>query len=355
MKVKDCWGYMKNSTQNNLLLVSIIVPCRNEEKYIGECLDSIIENDFAKDKLEVLVLEGMSEDGSRQVVEKYAGKYPFIKLLENPKKITPCALNIGVKHAKGDVIMRMDAHASYEKNYISKCLKYLKKYGADNVGGVMITLPRNSTFIGKAIVAAVSHPFGVGGSVFRTGSKKPMWVDTVFGGCYRKEVFEKIGLFNENLISSQDMEFNLRLKKAGGKILLVPDIVAYYYARSDFRSFCKNDFRNGLWVVYPFKFTDHMPVSWRHLVPLTFVSSLICSAVLSLFFPLFWWLFFSIIGLYSLTNFYFSCKIAIREKDFKWFFIMPIIFATLHISYGLGSIFGVIKLLLPARRISTNA
>ena len=330
---------------SDVALISIIVPCRNEEKYIGQCLDSVIANDYPKNRLEVLVMDGMSEDGTRGMVERYAQRYPFIRLLDNHKKITPVAFNIGIQCAQGEIIMIMSAHAVYERNYISKCIQYMRAYNADNVGGIMITAPRENTPIGKSIVMALSHSFGVGNSVFRTGSKEPSWVDTVLGGCYKKEVFEKIGFFNEELVYSQDMEFNLRLKRAGGKILFVPDIVSYYYARSDFESFVSHNFRNGVWAILPFKFAKRMPVSWRHLVPFAFVASLIGSAVLSVFSLIFLWLLLSILGLYLLANIYFSVKIVIREKNYRYLFIMPMIFASLHIGYGLGSMWGAIKLL----------
>ena len=331
---------------NDLDLVSIVIPCRDEQKYIGQCLDSIVANEYPKDKLEVFVIDGRSDDGTRQIVERYAQQYPFIKILDNPKKITPAALNIGIKHAGGELIIRIDAHAAYEKDYISKCVKYLEEYEADTVGGVMKALPRDNTPFSKAIVHSLSNRFGVGGSVFRTGSEKPEWVDTVFGGCYRREVFDKIGLFNEDLTRTQDMEFNLRLIRAGGKILLHPEIVSYYYARSEFKSFCRHNFGNGVWAIYPFKFITSTPVSWRHLVPLVFVSSLIGSAVLSIFSQIFLWLFVFIFGSYALANLYFSAKITVREKDFRLLFVMPLVFAALHIGYGLGSLWGLLKVIV---------
>ena len=326
-------------------LISVIIPCRNEEKFIAKCLDSVIANDYPKDRLEVLVVDGVSEDETRRIVTRYVQQYPFIRLLNNAKKISPVALNIGIKYAKGEIIMRVDAHAIYEKDYISKCVKYLDEYGADNVGGTMITLPRDNTLVGRVIVSALSHRFGVGGSVFRTGSKKPRWVDTVFGGCYKREVFGKVGFFNENLAGNQDLEFNLRLKRVGGKILFHPEIVSYYYTRSGFKSFCKNNFRNSFWAIYSMKFVNHTPFSLRHLVPIAFVLSLIVSAALSVFSQIFLWLFLFILGSYALTNVYFSIKITAKEKDFRYLFLMPLIFATLHISYGLGSLWGLLKVI----------
>ena len=214
---------------DKLPFVSIIIPCRNEEPFILKCLNSLFLQDYPKEKLEILVIDGASEDKTKKIIQEYIKKHPFVKLLENPQKFTPIGLNIGIKEAKGDVIARMDAHAEYEKEYISKCVKYLNKYKVDNVGGVMITLSRKDTIWGKAIIAVLSHRFGVGNARFRVGAQKPVLVDTVFGGCYRREVFNKIGYFNENLVRGQDMDFNLRLRKAGGKILLVPKIKSYYY------------------------------------------------------------------------------------------------------------------------------
>ncbi|PJA62153.1 MAG: glycosyl transferase [bacterium (Candidatus Ratteibacteria) CG_4_9_14_3_um_filter_41_21] len=323
-----------------LPFVSIIIPCRNEEKFIGKCLDSIIAQDYPKDRLEVLVVDGMSEDGTREIVERYtdmslrarslachceqseaisardklrnlgiATSLPALamtlKLLDNPKKVTPCALNIGIKNAKGEIILWMSAHSRYEKDYISKCVKYLKEYDADNVGGVMITLPRDNAFIGKAIATVLSHPFGVGNSVFRTGAKEPKWVDTVFGGCYKKEVFDKIGLFNESLVRSQDMEFNLRLKKTGGKILLAPDIVSYYYPKSNLKDFFIHNFEDGSWVTYPLKF-GIKAFSWRHLIPLFFILGLVGTGILGIFFSPLLWLFLFVLSSYLLVNLYHS-------------------------------------------------
>jgi glycosyltransferase involved in cell wall biosynthesis len=326
-------------------LVSIIIPCRNEEMFIGNCIDSILANDYPKDKIEVLVIDGMSEDKSKEIVGAYSKQYKFIRIIDNPQRITPCAFNTGIRNSYGEIIMIMGSHSTYRNDYISKCVQYLNEFDADNVGGIIVTLPRDDTFIGRAVTAALSSRFGVGGSTFRTGAKEPRWVDTVFGGCYKRNVFEKVGFFNENLVSTQDMEFNLRLKRAGGKILLVPEIVSYYYTRSDLISFCKNNFRNGFWTIYPFKFTTTMPVSWRHLVPLTFVSSLIGSALLSTVVTHFVLLFITILGLYVLANLAASFQIARRERDPRYFILMPFLFGILHFAYGLGSLWGVFKIL----------
>jgi len=326
-----------------LSFISVVIPCRNEEKFIGGCLDSVISQDYPKEKMEVFVVEGMSEDKTREIVQNYGQKYSFIKLLDNQKKFTNFAFNIGIKEARGEVIMLMGAHAGYKKDYVSKCVRYLNEYNVDNVGGVVKTIPAKDTLIAKSIAISLSSFFGAGGSYFRLDSKVIREVDTVFGGCYKKEVFNKIGLFNENLRRSQDMEFNLRLKKADGKILLVPEIVVFYYPQTNLKDFLKHNFNDGVWVTYPLKFKIKI-FSWRHLIPLFFVSGLLGLFVLSFFFLAAKILFNLFFGSYLLLNLFFSLKIAVK-KGFKYLFVLPVAFAVRHIGYGFGSIFGLIKVL----------
>jgi len=329
--------------------VTVIIPCRDEEKFINKCLDSIIANDYPKNRLEVLVVDGMSDDRTQGIVKEYVQNYSYIRLLNNPKKITPCGLNIGIKNSKGELVLWMSAHNEYEKEYISKCVKYLKKFNADAVGGIIKTRPRKNNLTEKSICTAMSHPFGVGKSIHKIGSKNQQWADTAFSVCYKKEIFEKVGTFNENLVRGQDMEFSLRLKKAGLRTLLVPEIVSHYYPRSDFRSFWRHNFKNGVWAILPFKYTSMMPVSWRHLVPFAFISSIIISLVLSYFFPIFIWLFFFIFGSYCLINLYFSLHITIQKNSLRYLFLMPIMFLALHIGYGFGSMWGILKVTFSKR------
>jgi len=326
------------------LLVSVLVPCRNEKIFIKKCFESIIANDYPKNKLEILIIDGMSEDGTRDIIKQYINKYPYIRLLDNPRKITSCALNKGIKNAKGEIIAWMSAHNEYQKTHISKCVRYLKEFNVDAVGGIIIPIPGDNSFIGKTICAVISNLFGVGTSAHKTEpiEKTPHITDTAFGVCYKKEVFKKVGLFNEKLIRGQDMEFALRLKKAGLKILLAPEIASHYYTRSGLKSFLKHNFTNGVWAILPFKYTNIIPVSLRHLIPLIFVLSLIGLGI-SAFFSLVSLLsFLLIVGLYFLCNFCFSLQIAIREKDLRLLFLMPVMFFIFHFSYGLGSVWGLV-------------
>lgn len=323
-------------------IVSILIPCRNEEKYIGKCLKTVLNQDYPIENLEVLVVDGMSEDNTKKIVEEISKKNPSIKLLENPKKFTNFSLNIGLKEASGDYIMLMGCHAEYEKKYISKCVKYIEEYGADNVGCIIKTLPANQTASARAIANCMSTFFGAM-SLFRVGLKKPREADTVFGDFYRKEVFNRIGYFNEKLQRSQDMEFNLRLRKAGGKIFLFPDLVAYYFASATLQSFLRHNFLDGIWVTYPLKFGIRI-FKIRHLLPLFLVAGSIVLVFLGLFFLWAKVILIFCFAAYLAIALISSLKISLKD-GFKVFILMPIVFLIRHFGYGLGSLWGIIKVL----------
>ena len=313
--------------------VSVIVPCLNEEKRIAECLESIVANDYPKDKLEVLAVDGMSEDRTREIIKKFQSaswRTKFkIELLDNPRVITPAAMNVGIREAKGEVIIKMDAHSVYAKDYISKCVQHLQESDVDNVGGVLEAVPSKNTLIAKAIAISLSHPFGAGGSYFRIGAEEPREVDTVAFGCYKKKVFDKIGLYDERMEKTEDLDLNLRLRKAGGKIMLFPDIKASYYPSSDnLKDFFMHNVTDGIWTTYPLKF-GFVSGSPRHYIPLVFVLTL----------PLSIWP-------YILISLFFSLKIAILKKNVRLFFVMPLAFGARHIGYGLGSLIGIAKLII---------
>lgn len=332
-----------------MTLISVIIPARNEENFIAACLDSLLMNDYPLNETEILVVDGMSTDRTLEIISGYKEKFPMLRILENPRGTFPCAVNLGYLAGKGDVIMILGAHAVYDKSYISLCVKNLMDTGSDNVGGILETASQNRSFTGNAISLVLTNSFGVGNATFRTGSKTIREVDTVFGGCYRRSVFEKIGLFNENLVSSSDMEFNKRLRNAGGKILLNPEIKATYYTRSSFWKFMRNNFRNGFWAVYPLKFVRHMPVSLRHFTPLIFLCGLIVSFLISLLLPDFVWFFPGILIIYFIAGFYFSFKHRDTTCRVPTILVLPFFFFLLHLSYGLGSLWACVNLLVKKR------
>lgn len=322
-----------------LPFVSIIVPCRNEEKFIARCLDSIVANEYPIDRMEVMVIDGMSCDRTREIVSRYAGWYPFIALLNNESKIVPNALNIGIRNARGEIIMRMDAHSLYKKGYVAKCVSYLQSSNADNVGGICIAVPGSDNLRSRAIAIALSHRFGVGNAYFRTGTKEPKYVDTVPFGCYKRDVFERFGLFDEDFVRNQDDEFNHRIKKHGGKILLVPDIVSYYFVRDSIPKLWKMYFQYGYFKPLIARKLGRL-LTFRQLVPAMYVGGICILLALSPFIPAMALLLSLIAASYAGANLAVSLALALR-KDFRYLFILPAVFATIHYSYGLGYLKGI--------------
>jgi len=340
--------------------VSVVIPVRNERALIACCLDSVLANDYPAERREILVMDGLSEDGTRAILDAYAARFPAVRILDNPNRITPAALNLGIREARGDIVVRLDAHARLAPGYISQCVAWIESSGADNVGGLMRTLPRGGGLVAEAIALALSNRFGVGNSVFRTEATEPRWVDTVFGGCYRREVFRRLGGFNERLPRGQDMEFNLRLKRAGGRTLLVPSIRCDYFARCDPRSFLKHNWTNGVWAIRPFAESEIVPVCPRHLVPLAFVLVLamtlaVWCAPLGALSPQprsFGAMSRALQGLGSgplllLASCYLAAalaaaaRLAWRCRDARLVLVLPAIFLGLHLAYGLGSLWGL--------------
>lgn len=315
-----------------MIEVSLIIPCRNEEKFIGRCLDSIVGQDFPKDDLEVLVVDGVSDDETRAIIEKYAMFHPFIRLLDNPRKITPCALNIGIRMARGNIIIRMDAHATYDAEYVKNCVESLDKTGADNVGGPC--RHAGEGFIGHAIALAEACRFGTGGAKFRTAENE-QYVDTVFPGAWHKKTFEKYGYFNEKLMRNQDIEHNSRIRKRGGRIYLTPQIKSFYYCRSNIKDLWLQNFRTGAWNIETIKIAPDS-LSLRHFIPLFFVIGLLTTWIIP-------WLWFGIVISYMSCSLFFSLRIAIAN-GVTYFFIMPLVFLALHLSYGFGLLAGIFSL-----------
>ncbi len=324
-------------------MLSVIVPIYNEEKYIAKCLDSILEQDFPKDDMELLLCDGMSKDRTREIIAEYQNKYPWIQLLDNLKRIAPCAMNVGIKAAKGDIIMRLDAHASYENNYFSALVKALDVYGADNVGAVCRTDVLNKNVKTLAIREVLSNKFGVGNSTFRTGINGAQEVETVPFGCWRREVFDKYGMYDTRLVRNQDIELNKRIIRGGGKIVIIPDTFCTYLARETYRALAKNNYSNGLWNILTVYYTKEMrSLSLRHFVPLMFIISLIIPTLVGLF----WTPAFCVSSLalcaYLLALGTVSARLAV-SKGLNFFYLLAS-FIVLHVSYGWGSLVGILSL-----------
>ena len=319
-------------------MLTVICPIYNEEKYIARCVESIMQQDYPKDDMEVLFVDGMSTDRTRDIIVGYLPQCPYICVLDNPDKIVPYAMNNGIVEAKGDIIMRLDGHALYPKNYFSELVKWHAKLpDAWNIGGVCDTKVINSNKTSESIAKVMSDKFGVGNSTFRTGSDKEyLEVDTVPFGCYKSFVFEKIGLYNEKLVRVQDIELNKRLKHAGGSIIMVPSIRCTYIPRDNYRDFYRNRYQTGYWVIKTCFITHTTKnLGLRHFIPACFVLALLLPLLLGFI----WWPLFLISPFVALL--YLGCmtmrSIQINdEKTSVWHLLKA--FCCIHFSYGLGSI-----------------
>jgi cellulose synthase/poly-beta-1,6-N-acetylglucosamine synthase-like glycosyltransferase len=330
---------MKQADTTTFPTISIILSCRNEEDHIKNCLDSILAQDFPQEKMEILVVDGMSQDATRPIIRDNYAEYPFIKVLDNPEKITPSAFNVGIKASKGRVVLIMGAHSIYESDYVSKCVTHLLESDADNVGGVCKVLPGNDTLVARAIAHALCCPFGVGNSYFRIGSPVSRYVDTVFGGCYKRDVFDTIGLFDVKLVRGQDTEFNTRLINAGGKILLVPEIISYYSARENLLKLWKMEWQYGYFKPLVIKKVGRF-FTFRQVIPPAFVAALALMLSLAPMSKIFIFSFMFILGIYSMANIAFSVKISFKT-DLRCMCVLPVAFAIIHFGWGSGFLKGL--------------
>jgi glycosyltransferase involved in cell wall biosynthesis len=326
-----------------MIKVSIICPTYNEEKYIEKCIKSIISQNFSKEQFEVLFIDGGSSDSTVNIIKKFQKKYSFIKLLNNPNKIVPYAMNIGIRAALGSIVIRIDAHSLYPENYVKVLVANLIKMNADNVGAICETDVLNKNKKTLAIKEVLINPFGVGNSLFRIGVNEITEVDTVPFGCYKKEVFYKHGMYNINLVRNQDIELNKRIKRGGGKIYLIPEISCTYYAREKFIEIIKNNFQNGKWNILTVYFTKVFDsLSIRHFIPLLFFLSLFIPLFLSILY-----LKLILITMITLVAYFVvltvvSLRISLNKKiNFIYLFLA---FIFLHISYGFGSFIGILSL-----------
>lgn len=323
-----------------MVRVSIICPVYNEAHYIDQCMASMLGQDFPQDQMEIIVVDGMSDDGTREKIKKWLS--PQVLLLDNPDRITPTALNIGIKQARGEIIMRIDAHADYPVNYVSALTTHLVELEADNVGGVCKTLPANNSSKARAIAAALGSLFGMGNSYFRIGASHNMAVDTVPFGCFRYELFERIGLFDVELIRNQDDEFNGRIIRSGGKIFLVPSVVVNYYARENLTKVGRMFFQYGLFKPLVNSKLGR-PATIRQFFPPLFVLAIVIGAFLALLSSYFLCLYAAFWSLYLSAALWFSFLTLRSPEVIPW---MVPTFLTIHLNYGVGYWLGLFHLCL---------
>ena len=314
----------------NNILVSMLLVVRNAESYIEKSLYSLINQGFKKDEFEIIVIDGMSEDKTKEIAKNILEKENInYKIIDNPKLNLPSGWNLGINLANGEYIVRPDAHAELLDDYVKIGIEKLEKDSKlAAVGGVLIT--KSNTYIGKLIAKVLSNPIGVGTSLFRIGVKKDTISDTAVYAVYRKEILEKVGGFNENLTRNQDIDLHKRIQNLGFYFITTPDMRAIYYSRTNLKKFIKQAYENGFWVTYGK--SGH----FRHLIPLLFLITIFISIFISSK------LFFLIMGIYLLAV-AFAYIYKSKEKNIMNLIVLSILTFILHTFYGLGSLIGIIK------------
>jgi succinoglycan biosynthesis protein ExoA len=323
--------------------VSVIIPMRNEARYIQACLETLLGQDYPTERKEIIVADGMSKDGSREIVERFAKTHPNVKLIDNPKGIVPPGLNQAIRASRGEYILRADAHAEYGNDYISQCIHYLQKTGADNVGGPLITLPGGENVMARCVAAMTAHPIVVGGSRFRS-SMKEEYADGAYFGAWPREVFDRIGYFNEALIRNQDIELNARILRYGGKIFKTPKIVVRYYNQRTLRGLLRQAFRNGMWNVLTL-IANPWSFRIRYFAPYGFVCWLLVFGLLSILYPVFLWPLLGPLVIYAILALWVTLQIA-RSQGLSVAACVPIAMLCYHIAYGVGTFGGLVRFCL---------
>lgn len=320
--------------------VTVVMPIRNEADFIERSLSAILTQDYPHSRMEVLIADGMSTDSTRAVIQDLAARHPELSLeiIDNPGQIVPTGFNLALKQKKGEIVVRVDGHTIISPDYVRECVSALERTGADNAGGRMNAF--SQTTFGKAVALATSTPFGVGGARFHY-SEDEEWVDTVYLGAWRGRVFDQIGGFDEEFVRNQDDEFNYRLRANGGRILLSPRIRSEYYPRSSPTALWRQYYQYGLYKVRVMQ-KHTLQMQPRHFAPVLLVAGLVVTALLALLVPSTWVLFAGLAGIYAMANLVASAITAVRNEPSD-IFILPLVFAILHFSYGTGFAVGLVR------------
>jgi glycosyltransferase involved in cell wall biosynthesis len=321
-----------------LPFVSILIPVRNEAKYIERCLNGVLKQDYPWELMEILIADGMSTDRTRRIILDYMIDDSRIKMIDNPEGIVPTGLNRLINVTKGSVLIRVDGHCFIDTDYVSSCVSYLQDSQVDGVGGMMQSVGEDH--VSKTIALAMSSRFGVGGS-FRTETEETKQIDTVPFPAYRWETIEKVGLYDEELVRNQDDEYNFRIRNNGGKIVLASDIKSTYFGRGSLKKLWRQYFQYGFWKVRVLQ-KHPRQMSLRHFIPFAFILSLVGAILLAVIWH---WarvlpvIFFSS---YLFANLTASLGIS-RKKGWTHFPLLPLCFILIHFGYGIGFLVGLIK------------
>ena len=329
--------------------VSVILPCRNENRQIETSLGHILNQETVPGGFEVIVADGMSDDGTRAKLEALSRGDSRIRVLDNPGRIVSTGLNAAIRHARGRIIVRMDAHTDYDKDYIRRCVEQLEESGADCVGGPWLANGRG--FVSRAIATAFSCPWVVGGARSHD-SRYEGQVDTVYLGCWRREAFEKFGFFDEELVRNQDDELSLRICRGGGRIWQSPRIRSVYHPRNTLQSLFRQYMQYGYWKVRVIQ-KHRLPASWRHLIPGVFLLSILGLGCLGFFTKLAFWGWATAVGAYAVLNLTASLCSA---RGGKWSLlpVLPAVVGCFHFGYGYGFLRGLFDFVVRRKSASST-
>jgi succinoglycan biosynthesis protein ExoA len=322
--------------------VSVIVPCYNEEHTIGLLLDAILQQTFPIDKIEVIIADGISTDGTREIVKRFSLANPDlnVRVVDNIKRIIPSAINVALDCARGQVIIRLDAHSIPHPDYIERCLEVLEARGAANVGGIWEIRPAANNWVARAIAQAASNPLGAGDARYRFGGAAGE-VDTVPFGAFRRNWIERVGKFDETLLTNEDYEYNFRIRQSGGTIWYDPSIRSIYFARGDYISLAKQYIRYGYWKAVMLS-RNLESLRWRQAIPVLFILGILLLGCLSIWFEWSRLLFWGYLGVYLAITFIAGIVEAIRKKDIGLVIGFPLALWTMHISWGFAFLLAIL-------------
>lgn len=324
--------------------ISVIIPCRNEEATIQQLLISLINQTIPHQSIEIIIADGMSTDGTLQKISEFQTNYPSVNvsIVKNPKRNIPAGLNCAINASKGIYIIRLDAHSIPASDYIERCVKLLQENVAENVGGIWNIKPSNDKDVSAAIAIAAAHPLGVGGANYRNKDAQAGYVDTVPFGAFNRNFLNKVGLFDETLLSNEDYELNARIRKAGGRIYLDPSIQCVYFARENLTQLSKQYWRYGFWK---FKMLQRYPktIRGRQALPPLFILSLFLLFVVGLFYPVFFVALLAEIFLYIATLFIGTSSSFRQNKgSVKLWLLIVLSIMTMHFSWGSAFLYSLL-------------
>ena len=322
-------------------IVSILIPIRNEAAFVERSLEAVLAQDYPANCMEIILVDGLSTDNTREIVAALAGRHLQVALqvLDNPGKIVPAGMNIALRKAKGEIMVRVDGHCLIVSDYVRKCVEHIQRDGVDGVGGPIDSI--GETFVARVIAIGMSSPFGVGNSAFRTTSGRSMLADTVPFPAFTRQIIERAGLYDEELVRNQDDEYNYRIRELGGKILLADDVHSTYFSRASLKDLWQQYLQYGFWKVRVMQKHPHQ-MSLRQFVPPAFVLVLLLGLLFSFFSIWVRFVLAIVVGVYLLVNLGVSFWIA-SKRGWRSLPFLPLVFAILHFSYGLGFLMGLVK------------